>query len=142
LLSYLEYYHVTLDGIPYREIDRGGILGMPHYLVFAVVPVIALITLLPLFDRWASHRFDRVQLNREFVVTMANFLWALTLNNALFYGFRFAAPLSTDPLAGHWITMGEAPFSGLVNLFGMLMPTWYFVTIPISIAVYLASYIS
>ncbi len=142
LLSYFEYYYVTLDGIPYREIYRVGFLGMPPYFLFPVAPAIALAACFPIINGLVSNRNEALQFNRALAISLANLLWALTLYDAIYYGWRSVFPLPTDPLAGFWITSGEASFLGLVNLFGTLWPTWYFATVPIVTSIYLAYYIS
>lgn len=142
LLSYFEYYYVTLDGVPYREIGHSTVLGMPPYVLFPLLPLIALVTFLPILDNLLLHRNDLSHLNRRIAISLANFLCAITIYDAAYYALRLYAPMSTDPLAGLWITAGEDSFLGLVNLFGVLIPTWYFATIPILLSIYVAYYIS
>ncbi len=142
LLAYFEYYYVTLDGVPYREIGHSTVLGMPPYVLFPLFPAIALVTFLPILDNLLLHREDLSRLNRRLAISLANFLCAVTIYDAVYYTLRLFAPMSTDPLAGLWITGGEDSFLGLVNLFGVMVPTWYFATIPIALTIYLAYYIS
>lgn len=142
IFSYLEYYYITLDGIPYREIYRAEFLNIPPYVLFPFAPVLALAAFLPTINDLFSRRRDLNELQRKFVVSAANFLWAMTLLDVLYYVLRFAFPHPMDPLGGLWITPGEAPLLGLVNLLGILWPTWYFATIPAAISVYVAYHIS
>lgn len=142
LLSTFEYYYVTLDGIPYREIGRVGFMEMPPYFLFPLLPALIIVALFPIVADLVLNRNLLSQINRSLLLSLANFLWALTLYDAVFYALRAFFPLSEDPLGGHWITAGESSFAGLVNLFGILLPTWYFVTIPIAVSIYVAYYIS
>jgi hypothetical protein len=142
LLVYFEYYSVTLNGVPYREISVSGFMETPPYFLFPLLPALTLVALLPIIADLVLNRYDLSQVNRRLSLSLANFLWAITLYDALFYALRAFSPLPTDPLAGLWITAGEDSFAGLVNLFGTLLPTWYFATIPIVVSIYLAYYIS
>jgi len=140
--SYLEYYYVALDGIPYREMYQVGFLRMPPYVLFPLAPALAVVAFSPLLDDLMLRRFDWSEKNRTLVLACANFLWALTLYDTLYYVFRSMFPLPTDPLGGVWIRREEASIMGVVNLLGVLWPTWYFATLPIVISVYVAYYIS
>jgi len=141
-LSYLEYYYVALDGIPYREMYHFGVLNIPPYVLFPLAPALAIVAFSPLFDDLLLHRANWSERSRMIVVGCANFLCAVTLYDSLYYTFRSMFPLPTDPLGGFWIRRGEASIMGVVNLLGVLWPTWYFVTIPVVISVYVAYYIS
>lgn len=141
LLASFEYYYVTLDGIPYREISHAALMEMPPYFWFPLLPALALVALLPIIADLILNR-NLTQVNRRLSISLANFLWAITLYDVVFYALRAFFPLPADPLGGHWITAGEDSFGGLVNLFGTLLPTWYFATIPIVVSIYLAYYIS
>jgi len=141
-LSYLEYYYVTLDGIPYREMCRADLLNIPPYVLFPLIPVLAGVAFFPLVNDLLLRRIHSSQMNRQLTISAANFLWALTLHNTFYYFLRARFPLPTDPLAGLWITPGEAPLLGLVNLLGILWPTWYFATIPATISIYVACHVS
>lgn len=142
LLASFEYYYVTLDGIPYREINRAGFMQIPPYLLFPLLPALVLVSLFPLIADLAINHNPLSQINRRLLISMANFLWGITLYDAVFYALRALFPLPADPLAGHWIMAGEDAFAGLVNFFGLLVPTWYFATIPIAASIYVAYYIS
>lgn len=142
LLVYFEYYYVTINGIPFRELDQTGIMGTPPYFLFPLAPIIIFAAFLPVINLVASKHVYSLQINRELGTSVANFLWALTLYDILFYVLRAFYPLPTDPLGGFWITQGEDSFMGLTNLFGTLLPTWYFVTIPLVLSIYIAYYIS
>jgi len=141
-LSYFEYYYVALDGIPYREMYHVGFLKIPPYVLFPLVPALAIVAFFPLLDDLLPHRSDWSERNRTLVLACVNFLWSLTLYDGFYYALRSMFPLPTDPLGGFWIRAGEASIIGSVNLLGVLLPTWYFATIPIVVSVYLAYYIS
>ena len=115
---------------------------MPPYFLFPLTPALALPALIPIIDDIFAIHGDSVNISRDITLSMANFLSALTLYDILYYAFRSVFPLSTDPLAGHWITSGEAPFTGLVNFLGTMWPTWYFATVPVAASVYFAYYIT
>ena len=115
---------------------------MPPYFLFPLVPALALPALVPIIDDISANHNDWTNIGRSIMISLANFLSALTLYDMVYYTLRSAFPLATDPLAGRWITPGEAPFTGLVSLLGVMWPTWYFATVPFVASVYLAYYIS
>jgi hypothetical protein len=141
-LAYFEYYYVTFNGVPYREMYQSSSLSVPPYLLFPVAPAIALTAILPIINNLVTCHDDSVRLNRTITMSLANLLWALTLYDISYYSFRSVFPMLTDPLGGCWITVAETPFLGLVGLLGVLWPTWYFATMPVAFSVYVAYYIS
>lgn len=139
LLAYLEYYFVHIDNLPAREATTPIMGPLYSYQVAVFLPLIILVAFQSLIQDWLLK--IRVDVLRTTVpLGVASTILGVVLVDALWFLFRFTAPVVNDPLAGYWIRAFDytAVAVGSTQILGATIPLWYFAAAPIIIAIYAA----
>ncbi len=105
-----------------------------------MIPLLAFIAFQPLIHQYLIGSYSAIVKRGIIILGFANFLLALTVNDLFYFVFRRINPSASDPLAGEWIRQADwtAQILGSIDLFGVVFPTWYLITIIIFVPVYLA----
>ncbi len=128
LYGILEYYWIITDrDVPFRYGHEPVFLGFQLYHIAVMLPIFTLVGLSPFLDDWIG---TSARIEKWYTTTLgfATTIFAVMLEDIVWFTSRVLRPLPLDQLGGKWIQSSDwtARWS-YVDIGGGVIPTWYFI---------------
>jgi hypothetical protein len=139
LYGVLEYYWIITDrDVPFRYGHAPVFLGFQLYHIAIMLPILFLVGFAPFIDDWVGTSAV-VEKRYTGALGFATTVFAIMLEDIVWFLSRLFNALPMDPLGGKWIQPSDwtARWHYVPILEGV-MPTWYFTVALFAIVVWVA----